>query len=43
MNTCIMARTTIPVDEEIRDRIRELKGFDRTYSEFFEDEVLSGK
>ena len=33
-----MAKTTIPVEKETRDMVREAKGFDRTY-----DEVLQEK
>lgn len=35
-----MAKATIPVTKETRDRVRELKGFDRTYEEFLNEKLL---
>lgn len=35
-----MSDTTIPVSSELRDRLRKKKGFERTYDEFFEEELL---
>ena len=35
-----MAETTIGVEKDVRDRIRELKGHDRTYNEFLREKLL---
>jgi len=35
-----MTRTTISIEEEVRDQLRELKGVERTYDELLVEELI---